>query len=149
VFNSTAPTSTVFTLGGNAQVNASTATYVAYCWSEVAGYSKFGTYTGNVSADGPFIYCGFRPRFFMVKRTDGAGGWNITDTSRAPYNLAQPLLQPNTTAAEAQTFEADIVSNGIKYRGASTNPSFDHNVSGATYIFAAFAESPFKYSLAR
>ena len=149
VFNSTAPTSTVFTLGGNAQVNASTATYVAYCWSEIAGYSKFGSYTGNGSADGSFIYCGFRPRFFMVKRTDAAGGWNIIDTSMAPYNLAQPLLQPNTTAAEAQAFEADIVSNGIKYRGASTNPLFDHNVSGATYIFAAFAESPFKYSLAR
>lgn len=133
----------------NSDINASGATYVAYCWSEVAGYSKFGSYTGNGSTDGPFIYCGFRPRFFMVKRTDSTGGWNMIDTSMAPYNLAQPLLQANTSAAEVQASEVDILSNGIKYRGASTNVLYDHNVSGANYIYAAFAENPFTIARAR
>jgi hypothetical protein len=121
---------------------------IAYCFAEIVGYSNFGTYIGNGSADGPFVYCGFRPRFIIVKST-GVGGWNIIDTSMAPSNLAQSLLQSNTAAAEVAAFEADILSNGFKYRGSSTNVLFDHNASGVTYIFAAFAESPFKYALAR
>lgn len=149
VFNSTAPTSTVFTLGGNAQINASTATYVAYCWSEVAGYSKFGSYTGNGSADGPFVYLGFRPRWVMVKYYGGTavadGPWVILDTSRDTYNVAGNQLYPNSSSAEGSAATADILSNGFKFRGVYQS----YNSSGTTYIFAAFAESPFKYSLAR
>jgi len=147
--NGTLATSSVFTIGSQTDVNTNGNSNVAYCFAEVAGYSKFGSYTGNGSADGPFVYCGFRPRWIMVKRTDSTGGWNITDTSMATYNLAQPLLQANTSAAEVSAFEADILSNGFKYRGSSTNVLFDHNLSGATYIFVAFAENPFKNSLAR
>jgi hypothetical protein len=129
--------------------DAANTTAVRYLFAEVAGFSKFGSYTGNGSTDGPFVYCGFRPRFIMVKRTDSTGGWNIVDTAMAPYNLAQPLLQANTAAAEVAASEMDVLSNGFKYRGSSTNTLFDHNVSGATYIYAAFAENPFKNSLAR
>ena len=148
-WNNTSPTSSVFSVGTSSNTNGNTSTFVAYCFAAVAGYSAFGSYTGNGSADGPFVYLGFRPRFVMVKRTDSTGGWNITDTSIAPYNLSQALLQANTSAAEVSTAELDILSNGFKYRGTSTNVLFDHNVSGATYIYAAFAENPFKYSLAR
>jgi hypothetical protein len=148
-YGSNAPTSSVFytTYPGNISINASANNYVSYCFSEVAGFSKFGSYTGNGSTDGPFLYFGFRPRWIMYKRTDTTGNWNILDTSRDPYNLADTLLRANlSNADEVNTVYAqDFLSNGWKIR--STN--VDINVSAATYIFAAFAENPFKYSLAR
>ena len=144
-----APTSSVFYTPWVAGANASGNTYVAYCFAEIAGFSKFGSYTGNGLADGPFVFCGFRPRFVMIKRTDSSGGWNIIDTTIASYNLAQPLLQANTAATEVAQSELDLLSNGFKYRGSSSNVLFDHNISGGTYIFAAFAEVPSKYALAR
>ena len=85
----------------------------------------------------------------MIKRTDSSGGWNIIDTTITSYNLAQPLLQANTAATEVAQSELDLLSNGFKYRGSSSNVLFDHNISGGTYIFAAFAEVPSKYALAR
>ena len=121
---------------------------VAYCFAAIAGYSAFGSYTGNGSADGPFVYCGFRPRFVLFKRSDsGAYDWVILDTSRDTYNAAYLRLLPNTSVAEDTSVNPvlDIVSNGFKIR-TSNNVA---NTSGSTYIYAAFAENPFNYSLAR
>lgn len=143
--NNTAPTSSVFTVATSGAVNGSTNNLVAYCFAAVSGYSAFGSYTGNGSTDGPFIYTGFRPRFFLVKRTDTVESWNIVDTSRNTYNQSGANLYPNLTNAESNNNLCDILSNGIKLRNTWTGA----NASGGTYIYAAFAENPFKYSLAR
>lgn len=148
-FNNTAPTSTDLILGSGGATNSSGQNYVAYLFAEVAGYSKFGSYTGNGSADGPFVYCGFRPRYIMVKRTDSTGDWYITDTSRSAINANPYLLQADSSAAEitgASGEYYDLLSNGFKVR---TSAATGINASGGTYIFAAFAENPFKNSLAR
>ena len=141
-WNYTLPSATVFTLGTDTPVNANTKKFIAYCFAEVEGYSKFGSYVGNGSTDGPFVYCGFRPAFFMVKRTDAAGSsWIIHDTARDTYNKSNKILQPNQSTAEVTNnslYDVDIISNGIKLR----NNSAAWNVSSATYIFAAFAEHP-------
>ena len=118
---------------------------VAYCFAPVAGYSAFGSYTGNGSTDGPFVYTGFRPRFILWKRSDGAESWWINDTSRLGYNGANQALFPNLSNAENTANNIDILSNGFKIRGSGG----EVNASGGTYIYAAFAEFPFKYSLAR
>jgi hypothetical protein len=145
-FNSTAPTSSVFSLGTNANVNSSGWTQVAYCWTPIAGYSAFGSYTGNGSSDGPFIYTGFRPKFWMVKNTTTGGtSWVMVDTSRSPYNVANLLLLADSSGSEVTTNTFDILSNGIKLR--STDGS--RNANGDNYIYMAFAENPMKYSLAR
>jgi hypothetical protein len=142
-----APTSSVFTPSVVAYANESTVTNVAYVFAAVAGYSAFGLYTGNGSTDGTFVYLGFRPRFVMVKRTDTAGNdWIIWDTSRDTYNVMNDSLAPNLADAEkAGTTNVDFLSNGFKLRFASSN----WNTSGATYIYACFAEVPFKSALAR
>ena len=130
-------------------LNTNGNTYVAYCFSAVSGYSAFGSYTGNGSADGPFIYCGFRPRLIMIKRSSGIANWFICDTSRDTYNVSQNRLFPSVSNAEATSpVEYDILSNGFKIRvdGAT---DVGTNGNGDTYIYAAFAENPFKYSLAR
>lgn len=146
VWNNTAPTSTVFSLGTGGN-NTSGQTYVAYLFAEVAGFSKFGSYTGNGSADGPFVFLGFRPRFLMVKRSDSASDWYMVDTSRDTYNLANKSLFADLSDAESTIYATfDILSNGFKLRGSTTN---NMNGSGGTYIYAAFAESPFRNSLAR
>jgi hypothetical protein len=143
-WNSSVWTSTLMQLGTNGAVNTNSATYVAYLWSEVAGFSKFGSFTGNGSTDGPFVFCGFRPRWVMIKRTDGAGSdWVVWDAVRSTTNLASGALYPNGSFAQDGTDMGDFLSNGIKFRQTV------YNVSSGTYIFAAFAESPFKYSLAR
>jgi len=151
-WNSTSPTSSVFSVGTNAAVNTSSDTYIAYLFSEVDGFSKFATYTGNGAADGPFAYCGFRPRFVMIKTTQSSLAWIIYDTARSTENLVTLKLAPNNSQEEngssigGVTFNTmDILSNGFKLR--STN--LDSNQSGVTFIFAAFAESPFKYARAR
>lgn len=140
-----APTSTVINIGTGLAVNQSAATYVAYCFSEIAGYSKFGSYTGNASTDGPFVYTGMRPRWVLIKRSDGISNWIIYDTSRNTYNIANSVLFPDSSSAEATGYAIDILSNGFKIRYVGGNP----NISAATYIYAAFAENPFSYSLAR
>lgn len=150
-WNSTTPTSSVFSLGSYVGVNENTKTHVAYLFSEVAGYSRFGSYTGNGSADGPFVFCGFRPRFVLLKNTSVAGtAWYIFDTARDTYNVAQNMLYPNASTAETVSNPnqvIDVLSNGFKIR--ATSSGWDNNNSGNTIIFAAFAESPFKNSLAR
>jgi hypothetical protein len=147
MWNTTMPTSSVFSLGTYAGVNGNTNTYVAYLFAAVAGYSAFGSYTGNGSADGPFVYLGFRPRWVMFKKSSAAEDWVIFDTTRNASNLTNLQLYPNLSSAEATgvTGVVDILSNGIKIRGTSDAL----NTSSGTYIYAAFAENPFKLSLAR
>jgi hypothetical protein len=149
LWQNTSPTSSVFSISTDPTVNQTTYTYVAYCWAEVAGYSRFGSYTGNASNDGPFVYCGFRPKYVLIKRFDNADGngpnWYAFDAARNPYNdglLANMFINEN--GSESIGWPIDFVSNGfkIRYNGATNN-------SAATYIFAAFAESPFKYARAR
>ena len=145
-WNGTNPSSTVFSIGTASDVNTSSATYVAYCFAAVPGYSAFGSYTGNGSTDGPFVYTGFRPRYVMIKRTDSTSDWTIYDTSRSTYNQMNLALYANLSNAEGTTIIViDTVSNGIKIR----NSNADTNASGGTYIYATFAENPFKYALAR
>jgi hypothetical protein len=146
-WNSTTPTSSVFSVGTSSGTNGSTLTYVAYCWSEIDGFSKFGSYTGNGSTDGTFVYLGFRPEFIMVKRTDTTSQWNIWDTSRNNFNVANSNLWADSSEEEftSSSYDADFLSNGFKLR----NSSAGRNASGGTYIYMAFAENPFKNSLAR
>ena len=147
VWNSTTPTSSVFSLGSSGGVNNSASTYVAYCWAAVSGYSAFGSYTGNGSTDGPFIYTGFRPRWVLIKRTDaGTNGWILIDSSVNTYNVGTAFLVPSSSAAEnTGNTDPDFLSNGFKLRDVSTN----WNGSANTYIYAAFAENPFNSSRAR
>jgi len=147
-FNNTAPTSSVFTINTDSTVNASTATYVAYCFAQISGYSAFGSYTGNGSSDGPFIYTGFRPKWILIKRSDsGAESWYLWDTARDTYNVMQTTLLPNSANAESTGLSRyiDALSNGFKIRSTDTLC----NASGGTYIYAVFAEFPYKFSLAR
>jgi hypothetical protein len=120
-------------------------TNVAYCFSEIAGYSKFGSYTGNGSADGPFVFTGFRPKYVLVKASSTTGGWNVVDATRSPSNIVDDVLFPNLSDAEGTFNWMDFTSNGFKIR----NTLAGSNTSGTTYIYMAFAESPFKYANAR
>ena len=141
-WNNTSPTTSVFTIGTAGSLNTNTSNYVAYCFADVEGYSKFGSYTGNGSADGPFTFTGFRPAYVLIKRTDAAGTWIIKDTSRNVYNTATSNLYPNLSNAEDNyaTVELDMISNGFKLRGTAA----DQNASGGTYIYMSFASNPFK-----
>ena len=147
MWNSTTPTSSVFTVGANNDVNRSGINYISYLWSEIEGFSKFGSYTGNGSTDGPFVWCGFRPRWLLVKRTSSIGSWYLIDTARNTYNATSVSLLAENAVAESSISNPaiDIVSNGIKIR----NTIADFNSSGGSFVFAAFAENPFKYSRAR
>jgi len=144
-WNSTAPTSSVFSIGTNARVNGNTNTFVAYCFAAVAGYSSFGRYTGTGSSDGAFVYTGFRPRYVMFMRTDTTGGAAMVDSSRDPFNVAGQMLYAYGSDAEGTNPYCDLVSNGFKVRGTS----LFMNASGGTYIYMAFAETPFNYANAR
>ena len=147
VFNSSiVANSTHFSVGTSALTNTLNDLYIYYLWSEIEGYSKFGTYTGNGSTDGPFIWCGFLPQFVIIKSLNNARDWCIKDSARNPYNVADAYLTSTATTAEAaNSNEIDFLSNGFKLRNAD-DPS---NRSGQEYVFAAFAENPFKYALAR
>ena len=141
-FNSTAPTSSVFSVGTSPSTNASSGTFIAYCFTSTKGYSKIGSYTGNGNADGTFIYLGFRPAWIMFKRTDSSVDWTIYDNKRLGYNEINYKLRPNLSNAEYSTsgyFEADILSNGFKIRTSDA----EVNTSGGTYMYLAFAEAPF------
>ena len=144
-----AATSTVFNIGSNGNVNTSSGTYVAYVFAPVVGNSSFGSYVGNGSADGPFVYLGFRARWIMLKKTDTSSDWWIYDTARQNYNVMGPILYANISDAEfatdASVFGRDLLSNGFKVRNAHVTV----NGNGATYIYAAFAEAPFNYARAR
>jgi hypothetical protein len=145
IWNSTAPTSSVFSVGTSTDVNATGGTYVAYCFAEIAGFSKFGTYTGNGAPDGPFVFCGFRPKFVMYKSTTQETGWVIIDTSRNISNVADKYLSPELPVGEGTLDLIDVLSNGFKLRTTASG----NNTLGAISIFMAFAEVPSKYALAR
>ena len=146
-WNNTTPSSSVFTVGTVTNVNASSRAYVAYCFAAISGFSAFGSYTGNGSTDGPFVYLGFRPRYILIKRTDSADDWTVMDSARNTYNAANSSLFPNGSYSETTDSNRleDFLSNGFKVRSGNLYINF----SGATFIYAAFAENPFKYALAR
>ena len=138
-WNDTTPTSTLVSLGDNATTNSS-GTYVAYCFAEVKGFSKMGSYTGNGNADGPFIYTGFKPAWIMIKSATTAESWMLFDNKRLGFNPDNDYLLANATDVEPADEEVlDIVSNGFKPRVTAGTL----NTSGQTYIYMAFAESPF------
>jgi hypothetical protein len=144
-FNDTAPTSSVFSVGDHVTVNKNTINYIAYVFAEKQGFSKFGSYTGNGSLDGPFLALSFLPSFFLVKRTDNTGNWVIFDNKRSStggFNeIGYTVIADGNNAEATGTTSNDIdfLSNGIKIR----EDNGDLNASGATYIYAAFAEAPF------
>ena len=139
VWNSTAPTSTVFSVGTANGSNGSGNTYIAYAFAEIPGYSSFGSYTGNGSTDGTFVYTGFKPAFIMYKVTSTTDSWEMYDTTRRTFNVYGTQLKANLSNAETDDTRIDILSNGFKAR--STNTAV--NASGASYIYMAFAENPF------
>ena len=146
IWQNTTPTSSVFYVGNYNAANQGSDNYVAYCFAAIAGYSAFGSFTGNGSSDGPFTYTGFRPRYLLIKNSSATSQWRVADTSRSPYNLSIYSLRANDLTAENSTnCDIDILSNGFKIRGTGT----DQNDSGNVYIYAAFAENPFQNSLAR
>ena len=144
-FDQVAPTSTLFSVGAE-DFNYDTEDHIAYCFHSVDGFSKVGTYEGNNSTDGTFVYTGFRPAYVMVKNIDNTGDWTIVDTAREPVNVSKKILRANVDNTEYDNAvnAIDILSNGFKLRNA------DNDMNDAdTYIYLAFAETPFKYSNAR
>mgnify|MGYP003115492180 CR=1 FL=1 len=142
VWNDTAPTSSLFTVGANAGVVASGEDFIAYCFAEKQGYSKFGKYVGNGNVDGTFVYTGFKPAWVLTKCSDTTRNWQIRDNKINPFNVTESFLEANGTVAEQTDpgfSSIDLLSNGFKHRGVGG----DTNVSGSDYIFMAFAESPF------
>ena len=143
MFNNTSPTSSVFTVSTAGPNNGSGATFIAYCFAEVKGYSKFGSYTGNGSADGTFVYTGFKPAWLMIKSSSvGGTSWNIWDNKRTPINAMFSVLSAESSNAEYtdSTYRSiDFTSQGFKIRVSAA----DLNTSSATYIYMAFAENPF------
>jgi hypothetical protein len=131
----------------NATYYNNTGNMIAYCFAPVAGYSSFGSYTGNGSADGPFVYTGFRPRWVMIKITNTTDSWLMYDAARSSYNVVDDFMQANSSEAEAtgNSNALDFLSNGFKLKGSVAGT----NGSSNTYIYAAFAESPFQYARAR
>jgi hypothetical protein len=140
-FNNTAPTSSVFSVGGGGRTNGSSDAMIAYCFAEIPGYSSFGSYTGNGSTDGPFIYTGFAPEFIMVKSSSNSGtNWDMLDATRETFNTRGNQLFANSNAVEASNdHECDFLSNGFKWRDGSGS----NNGSGYTIIYMAFAKHPF------
>ena len=140
IFNDTAPTSSVFSVGTENTINGNGVTCIAYCFAEKKGYSKFGSYTGNGNADGAVVYTGFKPAWVLGKRTDSANNWYLFDTVRDPFNLTTKKLRPDTSAAENDNSSKaiDILSNGFKIK----NSDAEFNASSGTYIYMAFAEEP-------
>jgi hypothetical protein len=146
IWNNTAPTSTVFSVGDAPATNRNANNLVAYCFAAIPGYSAFGSYTGNGSADGPFVFTGFRPAWVLIKQSSASGeNWRLIDSTRSPFNQANKHLAPSSSGAESTETGWDMLSNGFKLRDTDAH----QNGSGATYIYAAFSEAAFKYSLAR
>ena len=139
-WNNTTPTSSVFTIGSGSVVNRSGSTYMAYCFADVQGFSKMGFYKGNGSANGPFVYTGFKPSFVMVKNASGSESWHIWDNKRSPFNMRELVLYANSSSAEEDVgADIDMLSNGFKLRSASTSV----NGNGNSFVVMAFAENPF------
>ena len=143
-----APTSTVLNLGGGSYTSSSSQELIAYCFAEIEGYSKVGTYTGNGSSDGAFVFTGFKPAWVMLKRTNTTGSWKIFDNKRpSPFNVINARLEADNNVQEdtSSTFNIDFLSNGFKLRGSSG----EQNGAGSSFVYLAFAEQPFKYANAR
>jgi hypothetical protein len=141
IWNNTAPTSSVFSVGADAGSNGSSKTYVAYCFAEKKGYSKFGSYVGNSSTDGTFVYLGFKPAWVLIKETGtGTQDWNMNTGKINGYNVQDDYLAPNEAAAEVDGggLKLDMLSNGFKLRANAQGVN-----TAYTYIYMAFAESPF------
>ena len=136
----TSPTSSVFYLGSSTRPNTSGGTYIAYCFAEKKGFSKFGSYVGNGNADGTFVYTGFKPAFTILKRTDSADNWLMQDNKRKnPFNVVDTQLFPDLDNAESSSSAIlDYCSNGFKIRKTGGNI----NASGGSYIYMCFAENP-------
>lgn len=146
IWNSTIPTSSVFSVGTHTTTNNSSDTYIAYCFAEFEGYSKFGAYTGNGSTDGTFVYTGFRPAWVIFKRSDSTASWFIADIKRDVINpLGKYLFADLNDDENTASDRADFYSNGFKAIVSNTN----QNADSGTYIYMAFAEQPFKYANAR
>ena len=138
-WNDTSPTSSVFSVGTNTNVNQSGSTMIAYVFAEKTGFSKFGKYTGNGNDDGTFVYTGFKPAFVLIKNTTTSGEWWVTnDSRRNPSNIVDKDLFPNVNNAEAVHSRQDFLSNGFKFRSTANNS----NKNGDEYIYMAFAEAP-------
>ena len=144
-FNDTEPTSSVFTIDTAGDINGSSDTYIAYCFAEKKGFSKFGSYTGNGNADGTFVYTGFKPAFVIRKVTSASSDWLMQDNKRSESggsNQIRNYLFPNSSQAEVSNqdyFNIDFLSNGFKMRSTDGGA----NGSGSSYIYMAFAENPF------
>lgn len=146
VWNDTAPTSTQFTVGTANTINYNGSDYIAYLWRSIEGFSKVFSYTGNGNANGPFVYCGFRPRYILIKMATGSGDWILHDAERISYNPVSERLFANSNSAEVTgTYYIDILSNGFKIR----NGSALWNTNAALYVGIAYAEAPGKWSNAR
>ncbi len=149
-FNDTVPTDSVFSIGGylgnHSDIGNSDTDKIAYCFHSVDGYSKVGSYVGNGSTDGTFVFLGFRPSFLLTKESSSTSGWNLRDSVRSPDNPVNEVLQADTTSSEmTSNYNVDFFSNGFKLRTSLS----DSNTSGQTYIYLAFAEQPFKFANAR
>ena len=142
LFNDTSPTSSVFTVNSDSAINEDGDNCIAYAWTPIQGYSKFGSYTGNGNTDGIFVYTGFKPSFLLLKKTNSTADWQIRDNKRDSYNedsdeiLFADLADSTTTSTNNI---ADFLSNGFKLRGTGG----DHNEDGGTFVYMAFAENPF------
>ena len=136
-FNNTEPTSSVFSVGTEDVTNNNGNAYIAYCFAEKTGYSKFGSYTGNGNADGTFAYTGFKPAWVIIKRTDSTSHWRMFDNKREGFNVDNDALKANTSDAETTTDFIDLLSNGFKLR------STDSAVNSGSFIYMAFAENSF------
>ena len=143
--NSTTPSSTIFNLLNVSNSNGGNNSIIAYCFHDVEGYSKFGSYTGNGNADGAFVHLGFRPAFVLLKRTDATGHWVLMDSVSDPNNPIDSALLPSDSSGAGTGYTVDFLSNGFKLRLTGTAM----NASGATHIYMAFAEAPFKFANAR
>jgi len=130
--------SSTFSLGTETSVNESGGTYIAYCFAEKTGYSKFGSYTGNGNANGTFVYCGFKPAWVVFKRTNSTGNWQLLDNKRLGYNPENRTFYPNSYLGEQNEDDADLLSNGFKLKSTGG----DSNISGGQYAYMAFAEEP-------
>jgi hypothetical protein len=139
VWQDTAPTSSVFSVGSSSDVNTSSTSMIAYCFADVKGFSKFGSYTGNGSADGTFVYTGFKPAFVMLKRTNDTAHWQMQDSKRIGFNPENERLYASDSAAEQTINFIDLLSNGFKCITTDAGA----NGSGDNFIYMAFAENPF------
>jgi hypothetical protein len=149
IWNDTLPSNTLITIGNNSVINADGATFVAYAWHSVEGFSKFGAYGGNNNADGTFVHLGFKPALVITKAASRTGHWNMQDNKNNPFNVVNKVIFANDSAAQYTDPNAacliDFTSNGFKWRNNDDN----NNDTGETYVYMAWAETPFKYANAR